>query len=592
MISRKRNVPFPRSSSQVLPLPVLGPAQLFSTGQMTLTSSSVVPLQSLPTTTTTTSAPIVTTYRRSKIPTLTESHRIPLSIVDVHLRHEQLPFCYFFQETLDETALEESLKSILQDFPQIGGKICGSSHAAIQCEPEDMVGLSFGKINMTLQEWQRKQRGHTLQSAAAITINTTGRKSSDPILLPLFDSLFEKDHDTSLVKIRVTYFENQGTAIGVNFCHALGDTATCVHFVQSWGKQMRQKHYEKVCSDRSKACLSGMMTSDIADIMGLTATPHAIGNSATTKSIVFAENAFYMLQDWFLGATPSLAAVGVPLTATDIAVISDVPVDMERLGALPLAPEPTGISHEYVRLPFPPELLKQLKEVGAFSCLPDKNIDNTSGSSFVSTNDMVTAFGWLMKRHLSDNHCHGISMVVNLRGRSGVKPTMFGNGITHVVAALPETIYSRPGCPTASATTFTNNLCQAAKAIRSALQIGLSDIPNALSMSQMGRALPAPSNSTQSFSTTSWGQFPLYKVRFAEQTISHFHGHPAHPLPVGRTFASVITPCPQGGYYYEMLVPSDRAQEAREMHADMVAMVMAWSQPSMLAAEVNTTVAA
>ena len=82
--------------------------------------------------------PTVSTYRRSRISTQTVSHRIPLSIVDIHLRHEQLPFGYFFRETLDEQDLEDSLRSILKDFPQTGGVIC-QSHTAIQCHPDDTV---------------------------------------------------------------------------------------------------------------------------------------------------------------------------------------------------------------------------------------------------------------------------------------------------------------------------------------------------------------------------------------------------------------------------------------------------------------------
>ena len=110
--------------------------------------------------------PTVSTYRRSRISTQTVSHRIPLSIVDIHLRHEQLPFGYFFRETLDEQDLEDSLRSILKDFPQTGGVIC-QSHTAIQCHPDDTVHVSFGRINLTFDEWQQQPRGHLHESFSA-----------------------------------------------------------------------------------------------------------------------------------------------------------------------------------------------------------------------------------------------------------------------------------------------------------------------------------------------------------------------------------------------------------------------------------------
>jgi len=535
----------------------------------------------------------VTTYKRLLVKTGTvEPRRIPLSVVDVHLRREQLPFCYFFEETLDETALTESLRKVLRrpDFSVAGGTIC-PGYLCIQCEPGDFVSVSFGTADTSLQRWHRNSnndnnnndgeeeeerppRGHVHRS-----------DKQHPTLLPLFDSLFDDEDEEvdinnsgdggaddvgkkaaaggsgSLAKIRVTYFDDgPGTAIGVNFSHALGDTASCVEFVASWGRQMRldgddeamaatgeegktaTKNTKKksaavvaaaFCTDRSRASLSGIMTPDLADLMGLSLP--AVSNRGGSYLPDF-------VLDWWDGRDRALP-VEIPLPAEDIH------------------------HHEYVRLAFPPKLLDRLKDIGMHSCSQDVGYP----LSFVSTNDMVTAFGWLMKRKLSQNPGHGISMVVNLRGRSGIASGHFGNGITHVVASLPAASQEH------SLEDGIDTLCRAAKSIRVALHLGLSDLPEALALSRMGRPGPAPSNSTDSFSTTSWGQFPLYKVRFGEQALSGFHGHPAHPLPVGRTFASVITPRPDGGFWYEMLLPADQADAARQMHADMAASCMAWT---------------
>jgi Transferase family len=502
---------------------------------------------------------VVTTYKRLRIPTDAPSHRIPLSIVDTHLRYEQLPFCYFFEQTLDEQELQASLQKVLQSssFSATGGKIC-ESHLAIQIQPDDIVNLSFGRINTTLKHWNSQQRGHVHQS------------TQHPTLLPIFDALFEHDErngmDTSLMRIRITYFQHHGTAIAVNFNHLLGDTSSCVQFVQSWGKQMRSKEFQTACNNRSRASISGMMTAEIAEVMGLTPPPPLDGNNTNYVPS--------FLQNWF-----EVAGIIEP---------TEVSIDATTSKDLPLPP-PTqpgdGIHHEYVRLIFPPALLKQLKAIGNFSCLQDdagRTTQEQQNLSFVSTNDMVTAFGWLMKRHLSQHSSHSISMVVNLRGRSpDVSSFMFGNGITHIVATLPTTTYKPENALPGAGDDEIETLCQAAKAIRSALHLGLSDVSDSLSMSQMGRPTAPPANSTESFSTTSWGQFPLYKVRFGEHApLCDFHGHPSHPLPVGRTFASVIMPRADGGFWYEMLVPCDRAAQANKMHREMSTLCMQWRKPT------------
>jgi len=383
------------------------------------------------------------------------------------------------------------------------------------------------------------------------------------VLLPIFDSLFERHEESmdgrqALVKIRVTYFEDQGTVIGVNFCHALGDTSTCVHFVQSWGKQMRRKLYQRVGADRSKACVSGMMTADIADVMGLSTINAAPANGAASLCQNYLSEVF---RDLFVGNKEASEKTLIDTSQPLIMNAND----------RHLVLSPDSIPHEYVRLVFPIPLLSRLKEMGSYYCKHD--------GTFVSTNDMLTSYGWLLKRHLSQNYDHNLSIVINLRGRSGVDSVLFGNGISHVVATHFQP-HNYDGLDLTPEQLFTDSLCLGAKSIRQALQEGLLNLPSALLASQMGRALAAPSNSTLSFSTTSWGQFPLYRIRFGEHSLACFHGHPAYPLPEGKTFASVITPSPDGACWYEMLLPSDQAQEAHDRHFEMTSMCMDWVEPS------------
>ena len=83
---------------------------------------------------------------------------VPLSLSDVHLREEELPFAYFFRETLDADALKSSLRRVLEHFPVLGGRIPSPTFEAIHCNPmEDTIPLTFGEINTTIDEWWKQQ---------------------------------------------------------------------------------------------------------------------------------------------------------------------------------------------------------------------------------------------------------------------------------------------------------------------------------------------------------------------------------------------------------------------------------------------------
>ena len=57
--------------------------------------------------------------------------------------------------------------------------------------------------------------------------------------------------------------------------------------------------------------------------------------------------------------------------------------------------------------------------------------------------------------------------------------------------------------------------------------------------------------------------------------MAHFHGQPSHPLPIGRTFSSVILSDGQGGYVYDLLLPSDKASEAQALHDGLAQLFLA-----------------
>jgi hypothetical protein len=498
----------------------------------------------------------IKTISTFRIPTRNEYHRVPLTLVDVQLRDEQLPFAFFFDETLDFDKLASSLEQVLKNYPVVSGQIDfegkdTSSPVAIQCGPDDTVSLSYGLSEKPLSFWTSTRRGHSYSGGGG-----------HPILLPIFDPLFQSgkqsasndgvDPYTRLATFRVIHFAGGGTAITATFNHALADAASSLRFVECWGRETRNKLYSKsVSHDRSSATLSGMIPPVLAEILGLS-SPKA--NDLLPDFLSSRYSAYRKeLQDFFQFGSKE---------AKDN--------EMEEESS-PLAES----GHEYVVLFFPLALLKKMKTFGMAQCKTDEQ-DNCN-DVFVSTNDMVTAFGWIIKRKLSGQQDWNISMVVNLRGRGGVDAFsdlnslegcgkgVFGNAITNVFASMPAREKS------STRTDLRVSLCvieisRAASSIRAALVAGLLDVPERVSMSKLGRPVQPVPPAGSSFATTSWGDFPLWQIRFANERMVGFHGHPSFPLPIGRTFSSVIAPTKDGGCQYKLLLPSDKASEARMLH--------------------------
>eukprot|EP00980_Cylindrotheca_fusiformis_P030417 scaffold24793_cov108-Cylindrotheca_fusiformis.AAC.3 len=276
--------------------------------------------------------------------------QVPLTVSDVHLRHEQLPFAYFFRETLDAVSLKDSLCRVLEHFPVVSGRIRSQNFQEIECNPlVDSVPLAFGDMDTTLDTWLSESRGHS---------HISGK--GHPELLPIFDPLFEAkrsggsnelENDShriripfpydNLLRIRVTYFQCGGTAIGVNFLHALGDTASCVRFVQCWGREMQRMHYPRGASNaRAGACVSGMMTKDLADLMGL-------------------------LQDLAIADEKDQTSLSWMGLIADLFVSEKSPIE-SSLTSLETAKSyvyDEGNQHEYLQLRFTPEVLDAMREV-------------------------------------------------------------------------------------------------------------------------------------------------------------------------------------------------------------------------------------
>ena len=469
---------------------------------------------------------------------VTDSFAVPLSIVDAHLRQEQLPFAYFFKEALSKKKLLSSLKKVLERFPVLGGSVDFSKTMSIQCSPEDSIAVSFADSDRPIAHWI--QRGHLMHT------------NRHPTLLPLFDPLFVPRHKVlfptypSLASIQVTSLADGGTVIGVNMNHMLADAASCFYFLECWGGEMRscKKTYTTPSNNRAMATCSGMMTPGIADIMGL------VESGPTWIDDIC--NRF------------------------DFATLSFGEDGSEKKNLLP--PVTPNNEHAYLHLAFPLPVLIAMKALGMSQTLHNNQQESDKGSTFVSTNDMLTAFGWLMKRELSGNSDWNMSMVVNLRGRCGVEAfgdskgnSLFGNGIVNVVATLP---ICRTDEGDDDNQVSLSQISAAALVIRNALTQGLLGVTDSISCARKGQR-PTSISTGSCFSTTSWS-FPIWDIDFGA-TLVGFHGHPSYPIPDFNMFSSVIVPGSQhGDRVYQLLIPCVKVKEAEAMHQRLCTLFLEW----------------
>lgn len=172
--------------------------------------------------------------------------RVPLTIADMHLRHEHLPFLYVFRSTLDQTKLISSLIEVIKRYPILGATVDLHSNdaynrrrmPALECNVGNTVPMSFGTSDMTLEEWRREKRSGRVQHA-----NWRGGGGA-PRISSLFDDLSptrwdegdEGERKVDLVStVRITYFKDYGTAVGINISHLLGDANSCFRFCQVRG---------------------------------------------------------------------------------------------------------------------------------------------------------------------------------------------------------------------------------------------------------------------------------------------------------------------------------------------------------------------
>ncbi len=413
-----------------------------------------------------------------------------------------------------------------------------------------------------MKEWLSVNRGHLHQSG----------NGHHPSLLPIFDPLFYSDLAgakaqnncntlaslNNLLTARVTHFAaNSGTAISLNANHLLGDTASCVRLAECWGKAHQQRHFATPCLNRAALSCTGMMNPKMVDLLD-----SELRGVDTEKD----QNASSWHRFFF----------GVP--------------DKEKCEEKP------NIDHEYISLAFPAKVLNAMKAHGMKRCrdFEDRNDDRIS-PSYVSKNDMIMALCWIIKRILSKDCDSHLSVVMNLRGRCGVrnfkdnndeegcdkdvtKTGLFGNGIVNVFAECESSSFDDYGIDIA-------HVSNASLAIRKSLIKGVEEIPRRLTESKLGRpssssTKPLGSNTSSFLSITSWRQLSPQNVSFSTSSILvSFHGQPAHPLPAGKTYTSIVhSDLSQGGASVDMFLPSDQAQIAAKLHKDVCTLFLKWHE--------------
>ncbi|KAL7479676.1 hypothetical protein ACHAW6_005413 [Cyclotella cf. meneghiniana] len=498
---------------------------------------------------------------------VTEKISVPLTLADVYLRDEQLPFAYAFRDTLNSQNLISSLKEVLRRYPILGATADFSPGKVptLDCNVHDVVPMSFGESDLTLDQWLVHERSGQMQHV--------GWQSGGgaPTLSPLFDDLItskwdELEGNTNpestciyrkeyVATVRVTYFRGTGTAIGINVNHMLGDANSCFRICQVWGRAMRGlTHPMGASNDRAAATLTGMISPEMASLLNLNGDQTS-GVDQHSRIISFFDK---ISSHWD-------ECIGVRTTNC---------TDEERIKS-------SEREHEYARLEFSEELMQAMKSFGMIHCGLEKSHDSDHGR-FVSTNDMITAMGWLIKRHVARKPEWNLSMVVNLRNRGGIDgfgslenssigEGVFGNALASVIAKLP---------PSSNEDISMAQVCDAAVAIRKALNKKLAKVEDLQILSRSGRAVNA-SYQGECFSSTSWMQFPLWHISFNDNHQSGglhgFYGRPSFPLPVGDTYSSINVPRQGGECTYNLLAPSRQVQSILALHRSLAAEFLRWN---------------
>lgn len=164
------------------------------------------------------------------------SQTVTCSILDQLTKNLSVPVVFFYREHLDAAALIDSLEVVLNDFPIFSGRFRETSHSLVlEC---NNAGVRFS---------QRVERGSLEQLLRDLP--TIDKKR-------LVDELDPKRtiaRQGPVLTVKLTRFNNGGTALGLCWHHALGDMHTLICFMKAWSAAASRAQYDLPLTIKDRA---------------------------------------------------------------------------------------------------------------------------------------------------------------------------------------------------------------------------------------------------------------------------------------------------------------------------------------------------
>ena len=176
----------------------------------------------------------------------TEGH-VELSPFDRANKGRAIPMMWFYEATLDPSALLVALREVLASYPVLCGRYNASPPTAVELNNAGVpIQISTApRAGMTLRE----AIAH-LPIAITTTTNASGTDYAAPCIFsrdtnePFLPSKLGMDpdpgnRDVPLLSVKITLFQSGGTAIGVLAQHGVVDADALIAFMRNWSRVFR-----------------------------------------------------------------------------------------------------------------------------------------------------------------------------------------------------------------------------------------------------------------------------------------------------------------------------------------------------------------
>jgi hypothetical protein len=352
---------------------------------------------------------------------------IELSPFDVANTGRSIPLVWFYKETLDTSALLESLRQTLHDFPVFCGRYAPPTPATVR-----RIQLNNAGVPVTIAVLPPE---HTLEAAAAHVTGTEASyvsRSAHDAYVPAKEPMDpdKVSPEAPLLAVKISSFSSGGSAIGLLAQHGVIDADGQIAFVRAWSQRFRGVAFDPPpIHDRG-------MVNRLATAVGLRVTVGAAGDAKL--AVVTASD---------LRQSPAGDA-----TADADTLVASKPSGLHvSVGAASEAPKPPAFFALMPKIggasvcvvPLPAALLAQMK------CAASAALSGGGAEPpFVSTDDVVTARVW---KALCAMRCTQVGLAsdsgevatcmrpCNFRTRTTppLGAGYFANAVTAVRSALP-----------------------------------------------------------------------------------------------------------------------------------------------------------